>query len=119
MTDWLVKFSIETATFNSIFGICLYWLPMLICMVGYTMRTARNIQVDKKERAEKESGKSTYYSPTDTIGDLVGRSLISLIPIGNLWAALFDVSPMLFEKLFKWIGQVFDQPLVPKRKEAE
>ena len=117
MINWIVDFSIETATFNSIFGICLYWMPFLLCVTGYTVRTVRNFQRDRKARAEKESDRSaSYYSPTDTIGDLIGRALISVLPIGNLWAALFDVSPMVFEKLFLWISEAFNQPLVPRRK---
>lgn len=116
MIDWIVRFSLKTATFNSIFGICLYWLPLVLCAFGYTVRTAKNIQKDKEERSRIEKKGEGYYEPTDTIGDLIGRSVITIIPIGNLWAALFDVSPEVFERLFEWIGKTFNQPLVPRRK---
>jgi len=115
MIDWIIRFSVETMTFNSIFGICLYWLPFTLCIFGYTLRTARNVQKDKQKRSEAEKSNS-IYRPTDTIGSLIGRALISIIPIANLWAAIFDISPVLVAKLFDWIGKTFDQPLVPTRK---
>lgn len=116
MWEWTVQFAADTVKFNSIFGMCLYWLPMLVCIVGYTMRTAKNIQKDKARRTEAEQGDRITYRPNDTIGDLIGRALISVIPIGNLWAAVGDVSPELFSRVFEWIGKTFDQPLVPERK---
>ncbi len=119
MIDLVVGFAVATGTFNSIFGICLYWLPMVICIVGYTIRTARNIQKDKRERIQHEKNEIGYYSPTDTIGDLIGRSLVSIIPIANLWSALFDISPMLFDRLFKWVSCTFNQPLVPIRNKTK
>lgn len=118
MIDWIIKFAGETATFNSIFGICLYWVPMAVCFIGYTMRTSRNIQKDKEERAKykKEPDDKNYYTPTDTIGDLIGRGIVSVVPMCNLWAASFDVSPKLFGKFYSWIGKTFNQPIVPKIK---
>lgn len=106
---------IETITnfqFNSTLGIILYWLPVLICAFGYTIRTAKNFMKDKAAR-EKDS----YYYPTDTIGTLIGRAFVSIIPVANLWAALFDISPQFFGNFFRWIGKVFNQPLVPCKKD--
>lgn len=54
------------------------------------------------------------YKPTDTVGTIVGRVLVSWLPVANLWAALFDLGPEVFGRFFRWIGKVFDQPLVPK-----
>ena len=116
MIDWAVRFAKDTAAFNSIFGICLYWLPMISCIVGYTMRTARNIQKDKISRVESEKDES-YYIPTDTLGDLLCRAIVSVVPICNLWCVSFDIFPMVFGKALLWIQRTFNQPLVPKRKE--
>lgn len=115
-------------------GMLLYWLPLSICVVGYTIRTFENYQKDVAERdkytryldlkaMKSEDGRTVdaratcYYSPTDTIGTLIGRALISLLPVGNLWAAMFDVSPRLFKKFFDFIEKVFDMPLVPRPTE--
>lgn len=125
-------------------GMLLYWLPLSICVVGYTLRTAENYQKDYIEREKyrnylkrlKElegdeeatdrfkrsclSDSETHtrhYSPTDKIGTLIGRALVSIIPFANLWAGAFDVSPRLFRRLIERIEKIFDTPLVPRIKE--
>jgi hypothetical protein len=127
MIDWLVELAKETATFNSLFGIILYWVPVSLCLVGYTIRTGANVRADRIKRSRVEAmptidasvSDSTYreyYHPTDTIGSLVGRAIVSVIPIANLWAALFDVAPFMFGNFFIWIAKVLDQPLVPRKQ---
>lgn len=107
--------SILNFKWNSLLGICLYWLPMVFCVVFYTIRTAEGYMSDKAKREAAESGKS-YYSPRETIGGILGRALVSVVPVANLWAAAFDLSPKVFSRLFGWLGKVFDQPLVPPSK---
>ena len=122
LRTWMMAFD-----FTGWMGFSLYWLPLSICAYGYTVKTWLNYQKDVATRekseaeysaAETDAGRrgATYYSPTDTIGTLIGRGLAATLPVVNLWAACFDVAPKLFESLFKWFGRVFDQPLVPKRK---
>lgn len=98
---------------NSTLGILLFWVPLAFCLFGYTLRTAKNY---RKDLARRES--ETFYHPTDTIGALMGRALVSIIPVANIWAAMFDLAPEVFGRLFKWLGQVFDQPLVPDNERA-
>jgi len=109
IVNWIRDFQ-----FNSFLGILLYWVPLSFCWVGYTIRTAQNYMKDKSER-EKEK----YYSPTDTIGTLIGRGIASIVPVVNLWAALFDVAPHIFRKAFQWVETVFNQPLVPKKRKDD
>lgn len=87
----------------------LYWLPLAFCSFGYVTRTARNFA---KDRAARVKPGSTYY-PTDTIGTLIGRALVSIVPLANVCAAAFDLAPEVFGRFFDWIGRVFNQPLVP------
>lgn len=115
MIEWIIKFSEATMTFNSFFGIILYWVPLTLCVFGYTLRTARNIQVDRAARAQCERQQLNFYTPTDKLGDLIGRAVVSIVPLANLWAGLFDVSPVLFRRFFHWVGMAFNTPLVPKR----
>lgn len=105
MIDWILTFK-----FNSLLGVVLYWAPLTMCVYGYTVRTFLNYRKDITRREEDR------YHPTDTVGDIVGRAIITIIPIGNLWAAAFNVAPEVFGRFFNWLGKVFDQPLVPKRK---
>lgn len=101
---------ITTFKWNGLMGILLYWVPAAFCAVFYTVRTARNYMKDKADR-EAEN----IYFPTDTIGTLIGRALVSALPIANLWGALFDLAPVVFRKTFDWISTIFDQPLVPRK----
>jgi hypothetical protein len=118
MIDWIL-----TQWANPWIAIGLYWLPLAFCGFGYVARTARNYVKDRadREKAEAakkagETGSKSWYIPTDTIGDLIGRAFVTIIPVGNLFAACFDVAPEVFGKFFEWIGRTFNQPLVPKRE---
>lgn len=105
MIDWILGFR-----FNGLLGICLYWVPLALCAYGYTVRTALNYQKDLKDRANPR-----YYAPTDTVGSLVWRVLATVMPVINLWAALVDVAPQVFSRLFRWLGRLLDKPLVAPR----
>ena len=103
----------------------LYLAPLTLCFYGYTIRTWINRNKDVKQRRDEENkvigeyGHVVSYSPTDTIGTLVGRMIATVTPIVNIWAALFDVAPEVFNRFFKRIGKILDQPIVPKRSENE
>jgi len=109
MVDFVLNFE-----YNSILAITLYWAPLLLCALGYTHRTWANYQKDVHARAAAQTrGANGFYCPTDRIGDILGRALVSALPIANLWAACFDVAPRMFGKFFCWLSKVFNQPLVP------
>lgn len=93
----------------------LYWLPLAFCAFGYTMRTARNFAKDRRNRVTPGR---TYY-PTDTLGTLIGRGVVAIVPLANVCAAVFDLAPEVFGNFFKWIGCVFDIPLVPDLPNGE
>jgi hypothetical protein len=115
---------------NPWIALFLYWLPLGICAVGYTLRTFENYHKDLKARSEYVTARAAakavegtdngrammavgYYRPTDKIGTLIGRAVVSICPIANVWSAMFDVSPRLFHRLIQQIERFFDQPLVP------
>lgn len=101
---------------NSTLGILLYWLPLIFCGMGYFLRTYRNYQKDKAQRIKPGE---PWYVPTDKIGTLIGRGLISIIPIANLCAAVFDVAPEFFSKFFERLEDIFNTPLVPDSESAK
>jgi hypothetical protein len=115
--NWVVNFD-----FTSWMGFGLYWVPASLCAVGYTLRAWSQYQTDVADRAEAvEDEKSLnrrvkFYHPRITVGSLLGWGWVTLLPVVNIWAAVFDVAPRLFSSAFSWLGRVFDQPLVPKRK---
>ena len=119
--------------FTGWMGLILYWLPLSLCVTGYTVRTMENYRKDTiqrqkrinylalKKSKEQEGGDvesinsslRVYYNPTDKIGTLLGRALVSICPIANLWASVFDVFPNMFGKILSTIEKIFDTPLVP------
>lgn len=112
MFDWILKFE-----WNGLMGILLYWVPMLFCATFYTWRTAEGYMADRRAREKADASPAnpagSFYHPRETIGGILGRALVSVLPVANIWAALFDLSPKVFGRAFTWIGRVFDQPLVP------
>jgi hypothetical protein len=88
---------------------------MLFCLYGYTIRTWSNYRQDLGARALNGS----VYYPTDTVGTVIGRILASTVPVVNLFAATFDVAPSVFTSFFRWLGSVFDTPLVPRKERQE
>lgn len=111
MIDWILTFE-----FNSLLGLLLYWLPAAFCATAYTSRTWRNYRKDVADRAAADSDARGYYSPTDTVGVLLGRAFVTVTPGVNLCAGVFDAAPDVFSDFFAWLGRVFDIPLVPRRK---
>lgn len=99
---------------NTGLALLLYWLPMALCVFGYTLRTWSNYRKDVATRA-----RGGFYSPTDTVGTLIGRGVASVVPVANLLAAVFDVAPQLFGRFFRAISHVFNQPLVPRRDQGK
>lgn len=131
MIDWVMSF-----WGNTYIAILCYWMPMAVCFVGYTIRTNENLRNDLKNRHLYEywlesktqvikgalsqeafdnrfPGVYYHYSPTDKYGSLIGRGLLTFIPVVNIFASIFDVSPKLFRSLINWIAEIFDTPLVP------
>lgn len=102
---------------NKSLAMLLYWIPLAVCSFGYLIRTFKNYLKDKNRRDGNDD--NTYYTPTETLGDLIGRGLISIIPIANILAAIFDVMPEILSKLFHWIGEKFNKPLVPDNDAAK
>lgn len=111
MIEWIKD--ISTWWVSGWIGMLLYWLPASFCLVGYTLKCWSEVRHDTKARETAQ-----YYSPSITVGTIIGRSILSVIPVANLWAGLFDVAPKLFGDFFEWIGRVFSVPLVPKRTQV-
>jgi len=103
---------------TGLMGLLLYWLPMVGCLILYSIRSGKQYQKDKTYREEDHANnKGEYcYSPTLTIGTLIGRFVVSFIPVANLIALAVDLAPGALRTFFKWVEKTFDIPLVPKYK---
>lgn len=111
MIDTIINFVVNLQ-WNSRLAIALYWVPFSFCLYGYTVRTFKRYIVDRKIRETP----GAIYIPKEKIGTLLGRALVTITPIANLWAAMFDLAPKMFSSLFSVIEKIFDQPLVPDTK---
>lgn len=100
---------------NKWIALGLYWLPLAFCAYGYLVRTAHNFAKDRRTRVTP----GAYYSPTDTLGTLIGRGFVTIIPLANVCAAVFDLAPEVFGRFFDWISRVFNVPLVPDLPDGE
>lgn len=111
MIDTVTNFVVNLQ-WNSWLAIVLYWIPLTFCMYGYTNRTIKRYIADRKTRETP----GAIYVPRERLGTLLGRALVTITPIANLWATMFDLAPKIFSNFFKTIEKIFDQPLVPDTK---
>lgn len=105
----IVKSFVFDFKFNSYIALILYWLPLMMCSIGYAMRTASDYKRDLKERHTK------FYSPSLTIGVLVARAIITVTPVANLWTAVIKFASGFFHDIIEAIIKLFNVPLVPKK----
>lgn len=101
--NWFLSFD-----FTGQMGLLLYWAPMLLCAYGYTARTSQRYHQCCEKRDKNE------YFQSDTVGTLIGRAIVTFMPVTNLFAAIFDLGPRIFGSFFLMIGRAFDKPLVSK-----
>lgn len=110
--NWIAE---HLPAWNSWIALLLYWLPLVLCAYGYTARAFVKVRKDRDARQAAASKEHGFYLPSITIGTLVGYAAMTLFPVANLFAAIFDVAPVLFRVFFDWCARVLDVPLVPKR----
>lgn len=96
--------------FNSLLGVCLYWIPVGLALLSGFVKCARDYMRDVESR-----DKDSYYSPRLTLGQIVWRFLVSFIPVVNMWVATFNAIPYLFQRFCNLCESVFNIPIVPKR----
>ena len=93
-------------------GFWTYWLPMVLCFIGYTGRTWYQVQELKRSKDNKFDYPRV---PPLTVGSLVGRVLLSVIPIVNIIALVFGLSYDMVNKAGTWIGNILSFELVKNR----
>jgi hypothetical protein len=101
MIDWIKNYQ-----FNGTLALYTYWVPLAVCLIVYAFRFVSAYREDVKKSSEP------YYSPTLTIGAILGHILLAVTPAVNLFAMVFDCTA----SVFRWLGRVLDVPLVRKRK---
>lgn len=117
-----------------------YILPFVINAFEFTLRTIKEYRNDLKRRTEASEARERYaaemnawnvagkplgdrphspnsYNPTLTLGHVLARLLGIFTPFINFIVMICNLD-RVFEwigDIFRWMGQLFDIPLVPKR----
>lgn len=114
--------------YNSIyFEIILYWIPVMICLLGYTYKTYQNYLLAIKRRdlsngefltllGEKIKVSNINYYKTDTYGMIVLRIVFSFTPGLNIVVIFFDHIPKILGKYFNAFIDFLDSPIVPRKE---
>lgn len=102
---------VEFATVGQM-GFWTYWLPMILCFVGYTGRTWYQIKELRRGRTDKYEYR---HLDSITVGTILGRVLLSVTPIVNIIALVFGLSYDMMNKVGSWISNILSFELVKKR----
>jgi hypothetical protein len=103
-----------------------YWLPVVLCIFGYLRQNQEEYKTDVANRTEYEKTLSSpnfdpngswrpSYTPTLTVGTVVGRIVVSLVPLVNIFKGiyfLFHIGSDIVGFFNDWLNI----PLVPKRE---
>lgn len=84
MIDWLISGLVLIKTF-SLWAIGLYYIPAVLCLVGY------GFLLKKKYTEAVRAREKDQYFTSPTIGNVLGWILLSLVPVVNIFALIFDI----------------------------
>ncbi len=93
--------------FMSMLALFTYWIPAFICAAVYLFRSVSLYKTDL-DNCEKK-----HYYPKLTVGLIVWMIIRAITPAINLFALVFDCA----SSVFKWLGRVFDIPLVARKSD--
>jgi len=112
MWNWIVAIDVFGARMT--IG---YWVPMTICLIGYTFRTVLDCMrdVDCRERYSPP-----IYEPSITVGTVVKRVIVSATPGFNWLIAIFEFFlDRWIPAVEHWLERTLCRPLVPPKKTSE
>ncbi len=113
MIDYVLSFQ-----FNSLLGLLLYWVPLVLCLIGYTARTWNDYKHEIVRREQCVKDRYSYF-PNLTVGVVLSRIFSSVVPGFNIMALVFSISGPMLASIWEFFSAVFSMPLVrphePKR----
>ena len=101
-----------------LWGFLLYWVPVVVCTVCYTIDNFRDFAYERIKRDEARSGGTTYH-PTLTMGKILWSYILSVIPVANLIAVVFSFAPRYLSTWYELVVKLFDMPMVPWTEDDE
>jgi len=113
---WVV--SLGAWWFSGLMGIILYWLPLISCIVVYTLKGIKIYFKLRKERVGE--GKESWFDPDDlTVGHIIGFTIISVCPGVNLIAFMKECAWEILSFIWSRCEKFFTASLVPDNERYE
>ena len=101
---------VKNFAFTGTVGMFTYWMPLVLCAIGYTVRTIKQIQHIKAYTL----GETTKWVQDLTVGTIVWRVLLTVTPIVNVLALSFSLLTDMVSQVLNWLQNVLDFKLVKK-----
>lgn len=113
--EWLNSLHQQVMSFDftSMMGVWLYWVPMLICLVGEAFSIITLARRDAKHRREGEYTYSPQYRPQLTVGRIIWLMILTFTPVVNIGRALFLHASSILEKVYNFLDGFLSIPIIP------
>lgn len=109
MTEYIPNFILQFQ-FNSLLGILLYWVPLVLVAVDAIRTSYKDIRLDLDNR-NRDYGRYT-------IGDILIHVFQTVTPVVNLLKAVFVAAPNLLSGTFKTLCKILDTPVISVKKDV-
>ena len=96
---------ISSYNFISTLAIFTYWIPLFICSCVYLFRGVGLYKNDLRSCTDE------HYSPGLRLSEIFWGAVLSITPVVNVLAMLFDC----MGSVFRFIGKTLNYPLVRHR----
>lgn len=106
MIDYIL--SIE---YNSVLILASYWVPLAICLVGYTCKTWKEYHAEVARSLECQQRNIGYVTKL-TIGTITSRIFATILPGFNVLAVAGDIGWPMLRTIITGITNILDIPLV-------
>lgn len=112
--DWIIETFWTSRTYNDVFTVMFFWMPMAFNAVAYTLRIFERIGKDKAAIRGDEDFK--YHHDWLRAGHLIGYTLATFLPLVNLLWFIFDTMAELWSMAWRRLAWLFELRLVPGEK---
>ncbi len=89
-----------------------YFLPLVICAISYIFETISDLAIDARHLKEYNNGDHSYYDPKTTVGLILGRAFLTVLPAVNIFVAIFS----RLGQILDWLGKTFNIAIIGKKQ---
>ena len=106
---------IQQLQFDSALVILGYYIPVLVCLVGYTCETVQEYSAEVA-RALMCRERNIGYNGNLTVGVILYRIIGTVLPVVNIGCILFDIGWPMLRYVNRTINSIMGIPLVKPHK---